>query len=76
MTQPERLGVGIRLGIGIGGLTASTCYLVGSIPILGHATRFVGDIHRGALLGWEAQMSLIKHREEEKMAQERTLVPA
>lgn len=67
--NPPALSMSTKMGIAIGSFAASTAFLVGAVPVIGHGCRAAGDVVRGIGYGYTAKSEQLKI--EEKQAQER-----
>lgn len=64
-----QLSMGTKLGIALGGMTASACYFTKQVPIVGHAVQFVEDVGGGAKMGYAVKMEQIRLEEDRKRAE-------
>lgn len=64
--RPVELNLGTKLGIAFGGLAASTGYVLGNTPVVGHALHFCGDVKKGVEMGYAVKVEQINQAEEVK----------
>jgi hypothetical protein len=63
--EPD-LTPGMKIGIALGGMSASTVTVVNAIPVIGHVSRFVGDVGTGCRMGYRVKMAQIEQEMQAK----------
>lgn len=70
MRQQDTLSMGTKLGIALGGISASTCYMARQVPVLGHGVNFIGDVAAGTKMGYAVKTEQLRQQEAQKLAEQ------